>query len=490
MKRAWHSMTLLWSLAVPCALGQVAAEIRKDLKSGREDVRADAVRAAALVGADAVPLLLPIAAADRDARVRDTAFQELGRIDGPEAIAHFTKGLRAADAAERAIAAEIIGVLGAAGVGAALRPLLDDKDAAVRLAAATAAGLCKAAECRDALVAMVDASADPLLRAVAIESVSRIGDEGTVELLERWLQSDAPGLAVAALTQLRFQDRDRAEAAIGDVLARAAATTESSPLLRQAIEEAVRVRRKGPLPGLVGLLDHPRPRIAHQAWLALREITGKELPFARTAWQEWWDHYGESFTVPRKDDAGAGAPAPASGSRVRFFDAPIDSDRVVFVIDFSGSMRDPDAQGTPKIDRARAALQDALAALGPEARFNVIAFGDEPRLFRKELVPADRKNVDDAGKFARSAGAKGKTNVFDALELALHLADVDTVVLLSDGAPSAGRFEHYGRIRFQLLRDNKIRKVAISVVALQTGDKAQEFLRRLAEDTGGTYLDR
>ena len=471
-------------------LAQVPSDVRKDLKSGREDVRIDAIKRAAEAGAAAVPLLLPIGAEDRDGRVRDAAFQELIRIPGDDAAARIAAELDARKPAVREFAAELLGARKASGVGEGLLARLDDKDEAVRLAATTAAGACRAEECRDRLAELAgDDEQSHVLRGAAIESFGRIGGDGVAERLREWIAEGPDGVRAVALAQLWYHDRRAVADVVAELLAddAIARQEEASPLLYQAIEEARRARRAAPIEGLVRLLEHPRPRVVSAAWRALVDLTGVEMTSDVAGWREWFDHYGDGFEV--KGEGGASPPA-STASKVEFLGAPIESDRVVFVIDFSGSMRDEGRDGEPKIDAARAALAEVLDALGREAMFNVIVFSDEPRAFDDGLVDATKRNARSAVTFVRGGSPKGYTNVYDALELACRQERADTVVLLSDGAPSAGRYEHYSRILFQIRRINKTRKLAFSAIALQTGEHASRFLKRLAEESGGTYVER
>ena len=86
---------------------------------------------------------------------------------------------------------------------------------------------------------------------------------------------------------------------------------------------------------------------------------------------------------------------------------------------------------------------------------------------------------------------KSYTNLFDAIELALTLG-IDEVFVISDGEPNRGRKQLPRDILNELERINK-RKIPIhtvSVVRTVDGDDHEPLLKRIADQTGGTYQER
>ena len=475
---------------VAAALAGVSRETQNNLSAGLAKTRQAAVKAAiAESGAEAVALVLPLAASDKDSGVRDRAFVELARAEAAGVDAAIAEGLGSRDEEVRRVSAELLGDRRWAGAGPALLELLKDRDVSVRRSAAWALGQAKVADASDALAARVEQSDDRLEAALAVESVSRIRGAGALERLEEWAGSEIDAVRAQALRSLSFYDRAVAARAVASALSDAVDDVRGGAVVFAALDTAEKVRRSEPIGALVELLGHPRGRVVARALAVLRTVTAMELPDDAAAWREWWDHHGETFQVPKEAGVSAGT-AGASRSRVRFYGAPIVSDRVAFVIDFSGSMRDPGTDGKPKIDGARAALGEALDAMSKNAMFNVISFGDEPRSFKDGLVPVTKRNIRDAKRFVESAGPRGYTNVFDALERALEDPEVDHVILLSDGSPSVGRYEYFSRIRRHVDWLNRRRAASISCVALAQGKKARSFLKQLAEETGGTYVER
>ena len=133
---------------------------------------------------------------------------------------------------------------------------------------------------------------------------------------------------------------------------------------------------------------------------------------------EWYggDQYALVMLLP---PAGAGA----AGSRL--------PREVIFVIDTSGSM------GGASIQQARLALEQALSALTPADRFNVIEFNSRTRRLFSTSVPAGPVEVERARRWIQALQANGGTEMLPALQAALEGADetgvVRQVVFVTDG---------------------------------------------------------
>ena len=103
----------------------------------------------------------------------------------------------------------------------------------------------------------------------------------------------------------------------------------------------------------------------------------------------------------------------------------------VFVLDRSGSMEGE------RINAAKRALSTALEALGPQDRFEILAFDDACESFRHEPVPATSANIAAARRWIASIEADGGTEALPALERAairrVIPGRVRTVLFLTDG---------------------------------------------------------
>lgn len=230
-------------------------------------------------------------------------------------------------------------------------------------------------------------------------------------------------------------------------------------------------------------------------------------------WQEFWRQEGAGFTVKPKVDASA-AP-PRANKYQKFFDLEIDSDRVLFVLDFSGSMAEPvtlqgkttgaqPGQPTTKAELVVAELKKIVLGLPDNALINMVVFSDEVRVWREErghpaLVKLDDDSRDDlVGNFLDGLRPQGSTNLYGALDRALDFAGralydkyyeagFDTLYVITDGAPSAGEVQDKDEIRRRVRESNRLRRLTIHCVTF--GNKNDtDFLVPLAEENGGRHI--
>jgi Mg-chelatase subunit ChlD len=180
----------------------------------------------------------------------------------------------------------------------------------------------------------------------------------------------------------------------------------------------------------------------------------------------------------------------------RFLDLEVRSRHVAFVLDASGSMARPGPDGTSRWERAVASLGEALADLEASetpSRVNVHAFQDEVASAfpaARRLTPAARRTL---LRFVGDRVPAGRTALYDGIATALADPQVDTVVVLSDGAPSAGSFFTKTDLLGEVAARNRWRRARVDVVDVgggRVGRRWHDVLRRLAEAHGGAYVRR
>jgi len=179
----------------------------------------------------------------------------------------------------------------------------------------------------------------------------------------------------------------------------------------------------------------------------------------------------------------------------RFYSIPVDTDRLAFVLDTSKSMLDPAAPGkeATKMELAVAEVAGTLAGLRDGTSFNMLLFGSEVRRWKGRTVPASPEAKHEALRFLQKQTPGGRTNIFDALAASFDDTGVDTVFLLTDGAPSAG--EETTRTGFleglaHLRRWRPVRVHCVEVGAPNTGARWKGFLADVAAATGGIHVAR
>ncbi|XP_034143445.1 inter-alpha-trypsin inhibitor heavy chain H3-like isoform X2 [Esox lucius] len=120
-------------------------------------------------------------------------------------------------------------------------------------------------------------------------------------------------------------------------------------------------------------------------------------------------------------------------------DLPRIPKNVVFVIDRSGSM------SGRKIEQTREALLKILEDLVEYDHFGLITFGSSVSPWKKELLPANQKNLEAAKKFVQNIRDRGATDInaavlrgTDMLNRHLREGTASLLILLTDGDPTTG----------------------------------------------------
>ena len=260
-----------------------------------------------------------------------------------------------------------------------------------------------------------------------------------------------------------------------------------------AAELAGTVRDRRVLAPLVAALSDPRERVAAAAGRSLVRLTGIPFDPNPARWRSWLTGDGASFD-PAGVEPRAPQPFDAAGSTVatlRLLDLPVASTHVAFVLDASGSMAVRDATGTSRWDRVRAEMDRVLAALGGAAEGTVVLFADEaipilPAAVR--FTPGVRAQVRDA---LAARGPGGRTALSDGILRALADPAVDTVLVLSDGAPSGGSHFTKTDLREAVRDANRWRRARIDVLSIGTDEVSRRWrtlLSEVASESGGTFV--
>ncbi len=297
----------------------------------------------------------------------------------------------------------------------------------------------------------------------------------------------------------------------------------------QVRAQAIRILRKvgGSVAAaaLCDALEAEDGRLIMDAVTALRRITGQDFHDNVHLWREWITRNGAS--LPQPEEVANAAPvkkAPkkkpaiaARGARKHsgtgFYGINTKSQHLIYVVDISGSMSallkpkkgDPnngDAKparigGKRRIDGVATELLTSIDSLKRDATFNVILFDTGITMWRDKMAPATQANKAAIREWVLERGPAGSTNLFGGLEKAFQIAgrgsfdrryknNVDTIFLLSDGAPSAGRIQAVGEILKEIRALNDLRRIAIHCVGLGRGINAR-FLRQLAEQNDGEF---
>jgi uncharacterized protein with von Willebrand factor type A (vWA) domain len=240
-----------------------------------------------------------------------------------------------------------------------------------------------------------------------------------------------------------------------------------------------------------------KQRLAQALW----KLTAQPFEEDAGRWQAWWADAGPTFEVVGEKDLEAAEKAREQrlltqrtvASPAQFFGIRVESHRVIFVIDVSGSMLEPmlgrrqGKQLAARIDVAKVELVHAIENLEKGALFNILAFSNGVERWQKRGIGTnsdqDRK---EALEWVADLRADGATNLFDALQMAFQDPDVDTIFVMSDGEPTSGGVVDPHGIRTEVAFWNKHRNVRIHTVAIGGN---LEVLEWLAKDSGGRYVE-
>ncbi len=306
------------------------------------------------------------------------------------------------------------------------------------------------------------------------------------------------------------------------------------PVRAQAIRVLKKVGGKRAAEFLVACLEREDGRLKTDAITALRYLTGENFRKNRHLWKKWIDENGsllgtpsETANAPTPDwaDRGDEGARPVAGMRRRkkkaqpqgggtgFYGVETTSKHVVYVLDFSGSMTFTGNHGKAggsqdfglirlngkrRIDRLAKELVRSVSSLPKKATFNVVVFTHNIRTWRKDMVYASKANKEALKAWIVTQKPDGTTNLFGGLEEAFKFAGrgsydqsydiaADTIFLLSDGSPSAGRLIKTEAILAEMRKINSLQRIAIHGISLGGGGGG--LLQKLAAEHDGQFVE-
>lgn len=324
-----------------------------------------------------------------------------------------------------------------------------------------------------------------------------------------FLAPDDPAPTAALLRALASEREPEAKIAmIGALRERKAA--ESLALVAKALEdpawpvraEAIRAlaafEDKAAIGPLIRAMERETGRLRDDAGKALERMTGERIGSNVEGWKAWWKEKGNEIDL-------GGAMSARVRRQLDYYGLTTNSERVVFVIDTSGSMEtsvdNPDVKdpgGRSKLRAAQNELANAVKALRPTDKFGIVVYNDIVVRWEPGLLEASDVNKQAAFDFIESLVAVNSTNIFDALETAFDIAGFgardknyasgcDTIFFLSDGSPTSGRVVDPGGILSKVREWNSTKKVVVHAIGLGR-EHNRAFMERLARENGGEYV--
>jgi len=150
-----------------------------------------------------------------------------------------------------------------------------------------------------------------------------------------------------------------------------------------------------------------------------------------------------------------------------------------------------------KLTKAKKQLVSSIKGLNENVSFTVIFFGTKIKKWQDNLVRASEFNKSRAISYVKQMKSKGGTNMSDALEAAFNIirmgtntsSQVETIFLLSDGAPTRGKITKRDSIIAKTAEWNRLRQVRINTIGLGNDCKV-EFLNELANENNGIFIHK
>jgi len=232
---------------------------------------------------------------------------------------------------------------------------------------------------------------------------------------------------------------------------------------------------------LIAQLAKETGRLRQNVNYALSAIVGEQHGTDAEGWASYWSTAKDRFE-PNKERSAAFRNKHqvidmSTQSLGGFYSLDIVSDRVVFVLDTSASMKGE------KIMDVKFQLGDTLRTLNDPAQFNVVTFGGEIDLAGTRFIPASAgETVADQLDSIKLSVA---TRTYDAIEIGCRLPGVDTIYYLSDGAPVASQFRHWRALVDVYGYYNRYRPVAMYTVEFKAGGSNAMWMKQFATRNGG-----
>ena len=357
-----------------------------------------------------------------------------------------------------------------------------------------------------------------LERAEMIATLGFVRGEAVTKALEEQTQERDPLLVEAALEALGRQNTVRGKEILLGFLGH-----EDWQLRSASLEGLVFYRDPEVIEALLAQAEKEEGVVRRRIFQTMSSIVSEPVKAIVMAWQSWWpankaDVLARWERVPREPGPVWDDPpklpilTESNDGGTSFYGIETDSKHIIFVADVSGSMarqEDDPADQPAKIDVCRDELKRALRGLSAvdedergAATFNIVLFSTDVLVFKEgRMVVATAANKDKAFKWIdEHVQPQMQTNIYDAIEQAFNVisgssdrknrqSGADTMFLMTDGAPSRGKFVRPDVILQEVNRLNQTRGITIHTIGVGKNHN-KPFLERLAAENGGQYLAR
>jgi len=379
------------------------------------------------------------------------------------------------------------------------------------IAPATAAlGAYRSPETREEIDDGATGERHPLLRQAFIAACGNRPDGSGVPALLEVLEERDPRARAAAVRALAPH---AGVSGVADAVA-ALADDEAWQVRLAVYELMARTPTKRAIPFLAAAAAREDGEIAVAIDDYLYQLTGQSYRDAPESWTGWLKKHADAIA-----DGTYAPPAvkekPGGKTVTSFFTIPIESKRIMFVVDVSGSMSESDLRpreavtrgimekhelGPTRMSIAKAEVIRAVAGLPEDAVFGVVVYSDYAKRMSRRLIPANDAAKRRTVRWLKKVDMGELTNIYEALRTsfgdplarsggARRFEDMpDTIVFLTDGTATRGRLSSRQTLLEAASLWNPAAGVAVHCVGIGK-DHDRQLLRRLASANNGYYVD-
>lgn len=231
---------------------------------------------------------------------------------------------------------------------------------------------------------------------------------------------------------------------------------------------------------LITRLGKEKGRVRENLIYALSSIVGDNKGGTASDWGGWYRQSGKDFVVDaaaskayRETHRPQEMTMPANAY---FYGIKINSDRFSFVVDSSASMRGA------RMYSLRKNLHDTIEGLRSYVGYNICDFGGDSCI----MLPGKLTNDKSIGRTrALYMPLTLGTRTFDSMDMSLTIRGLDTIVLLTDGAPVLSKGKSWSSIALGWTMQTRYAPVAVLAIDFDpsAGNKAA-MIHLTASNTG------
>jgi len=344
--------------------------------------------------------------------------------------------------------------------------------------------------------------------------------------------------AFAAVQKLLGDDEERVRIAAARSLGHFRKQPKAVELLKKAVRDPAwsvrgaavyslgRIRTSASIAVIINAAQREKGRLLDDINKVLQAVTGKTFEYPEQ-WKGWWKGVGGKLPTRQAAAADQRGNAAAKGrKRDRFYGIPTNSTKICYIIDVSGSMKkevetwkhvtitgrkqgEQAVQGKTRIEVAKNELKRAVGNLNSKKNFSILFFNHAVKPWRSGMTKASPANKKAAVKDIDKVVPMGATYTLGVLREAFTIAGVinspgatkkdgagiDTIFLVSDGGPTDNRLEGPKPMDPEIILDqvrqwNKDAGIVIHTIAVDTLPDGTYFLKQLAAQNHGTFVER